>query len=716
MIDNATILAKSKENGSLSLIDHTTHVAEMIKIIAKGFDYKFDNDLAIKGAVLHDLGKAHPHFQKVVSGFVPKTLFEKRQFNSIAHRHEISSLAFLPAFPREEWNILIEMVVAHHKSIESDFRKRGIIDLDNDSDNWIDEHLNDWEQWFPIGQRILRSFHINCNGISVIEAEKALKYTLSYCQNIGYGWSPWRGLLKAADHYASTFNERYIERTESLFKIPDLSYYYQEWRSNDLYPLSKVETNLAKLHTIVVAPTGAGKTDFLLKRTKGRIFYTLPFQASINAMYDRFLNTINPKEGIRVLHGTSKLKVGDNIDEQMEQSLSGSSVKVLTPHQLASIVFGIKNFESIMLDIKGCDVILDEIHTYSDYSQSMVLEIVKVLKYLDCRVHIGTATMPTPLYNNLYNLLGGEGNVYKVDLLPETLRGFNRHIIFKLPANFDFNILIREAIANQEKVLVICNTVKGAQLAYKGIIEDFPDIRKMLIHSRFKRGDRISLEEKLTNDFNNSSEACIVVSTQVVEVSLDISFDRMITQCAPLDSLVQRFGRVNRKRNIKTLGKLRPIHVIEPQGNVLPYNMEVLQKSFEELPDNGSVFDESLLQMKMDKVYQDLKLKPIDIHLKFKDGQFALKKLTDNSKSVLIEALEIDGATCILECDREKYIDSNWKERIYLEIPISFRTLRYYKEKYEQLENIGSDPFVVPQNEKEYLKYGLELVEPENFL
>ena len=716
MTNTNNILAKSKENGGLSLFDHTTHVAEMIKIIAKGFHYDFDEELALKGAVLHDLGKAHPYFQKVVSGYRPTTLFEKRKYENFVHRHEISSLAFLPAFPKEEWNTLIEIVVAHHKAIENDRSKRGIVDLENNSREWTDNHLSNWNEWFPVGKDILVSFGIKCHEISVEEAREALRYTLEYCENIEFGWSPWRGLLKAADHYASTFNERYTQRTEPLFKIPNLKFYSQKNRINDLYPLSRTKTDVAKLHTIVVAPTGAGKTDFLLKRTRGRIFYTLPFQASINAMYDRFRETIEPKEGIRVLHGTSKLKVGDEKDEEMEQSLSGSSIKVLTPHQLASIVFGIKNFEAIMLDLQGCDVILDEIHTYSDFSQSMVLEIVKVLKYLDCRIHIGTATMPTPLYKELLGILGGKEIVYEVALPQIKLTEFNRHKIFKHNEGFDQDLLLREAIANEEKILMIYNTVKGAQNAYKEIIQNFHDVKKMLIHSRFKRGDRIGLEDKLTHQFNTSKRACVVVSTQVVEVSLDISFDRMITQCAPLDSLVQRFGRVNRIRNVETLGQLKPIHIIEPKGNVLPYNLDVLIKSFSELPDNGEVFEECHLQEKMDRVYKDLAVKPIDVHLRFKKGQFQLKKLTDNAKSVLIEALEIDGATCILECDRENYINAGWKERIYMEIPISYRTLRYYKDKYVQLEDIGRNPFVVPQNKLEYEKFGLELVEPENFL
>ncbi len=718
------ILAKSDKNGGLSLLSHTQHIVTTMKAIANGFYTNFDVDIAQKGAILHDLGKAHPYFQKKISDYKPKSVFEKMRFQKFKHRHEISSLCFLPAFPKKEWNALIEMVVAHHKSIEKDKNSRGILDLSEsclEDEVWIANHLQNWEDWFPVGQDIINHFGYDCKNITKQEAEEALLYVLNYCQSLKNGWSPWRGLLKSADHYASAFNNKSEERMSNLFQNPDLEYYKDKNRVSNLYPLSKINTNDERRHTIVVAPTGAGKTDFLLKRTKGRIFYILPFQASINAMYDRFRETITPQEGIRLQHGTSRIKVKDNYAEQLEQGLVGASIKVITPHQLAGIIFGIKNFESIMLDIEGCDVILDEIHTYSDVSQSMVIEIVKVLLFLNCNIHIGTATMPTPLYDILLKLLGGQEKVYEVSLSKKALIDFDRHKIYKHNSRFedeDIQTIVKQSIAQQEKILIVFNTVKSAQAAYKNILEDeaFENVPKMLIHSRFRRQDRVRLEQKLKEVFNTSTKACLVISTQVVEVSLDISFDRMITQAAPLDSLVQRFGRINRKRTKETIGKYRPIHILEPTTNTLPYRKEIVKQSFEILPDDGHIFHETFVQGYMDKIYKSISPRPIDVHLKFINGQFTLKKLTDNSKSILIEALEIDGATCILESDREKYINAYSEERKGMEIPISFKTLRFYKDKYDQLDEYGSHPFVVPQSLEEYNLYGLILVEPDNFL
>jgi CRISPR-associated endonuclease/helicase Cas3 len=720
MKDLNEILAKSIQYGGVSLLEHTEHVVSAIEKIVSGINTKFDRSLARKGAVLHDLGKAHPNFQNKINKINCKSLVSQREHEKYIHRHELSSLAFLPAFSKSEWNVLIDMVVAHHKSIQNDNRNRGILDIDDNDRDWIENHLIEWEDWFHYGKQILIHFEYDCPDISRNEANAAFVYAVQYCKSNKFGWSSWRGLMKASDHFASAFNNKTVEQLKHLFEKPDIAFYNNSSRVSYLFPLSEVSANDSRKHTLVVAPTGAGKTDFLLRRTKGRFFYTLPFQASINAMWQRFKDTI-PNKDIRLLHATSRIVVGKNLDEQILQPLVGSSIKVLTPHQLAAIIFGTSGFESVMLDIKGCDIILDEVHTYSDYSRVMVLEIVKALLSLECRVHIGTATMPSVLYDELLKILGGTKKVYEVKLSDEILDKFDRHEIYKHETETDIEGVLEKAIEGREKVLVVFNTIKKAQGVFKLYNKLFSNVPQMLIHSRFKRGDRVEREIQLKKEFNGDGDTnpghspCIVVATQVVEVSLDISFDRMITQCAPLDSLIQRFGRVNRKRNKNTSGKFKPIHIIAPKGNVLPYKMDILKMSFDQLPDNGALLKERRIQEKIDTVYPILEMKEIDMHLKFKEGNIILKELTDNNHSVLVEALEIEGAVCILEEDRETYLTASWEERIPMEIPVNWKTLSRYKSEYEQLQ-VGAYPFVVPQNIDEYNQFGLQLVEHETFL
>jgi CRISPR-associated endonuclease/helicase Cas3 len=424
------------------------------------------------------------------------------------------------------------------------------------------------------------------------------------------------------------------------------------------------------------------------------------------------------------LHAASQLVENRGVVEKQLQSLVGASVKVLTPHQLAAVVFGTPGYEAVMLDLRGADIILDEVHTYAAQAQSMVLEIVDALRRLGCRLHIGTATMPTVLYEELLRRLGGPEAVAEVALPLPVLDEFDRHAVYKMardaenPAAWPVGAeaVLAAAMAAGEKVLVICNTVQGAQQRYKELRERFPEVNRLLLHSRFRRGDRAARERRLEDEFNNPNVPgpCLVVSTQVVEVSLDISFDRMITEAAPLDALVQRFGRVNRRRTPETIGRLKPVHVLAPGPSCLPYDRTVIEASFAQLPDNGMVLREREAQAKIDAVYPALPTWDISTHVIWDGDRCKLRELCNNQRAVLVETLEIESTACILAADRTAYLEGRWEERTQLEIPVSWRSMYARKNTYERLD-VGLMPFVVPGN-KNYEELGLQFDEHDIFL
>lgn len=669
--------------------------------------------IARNGAILHDIGKAHPFFQERLKGKSNR----KKIF-----RHEIASLFFLSVFPKEQWSYLIEMVVAHHKSVKMDIGEKGLLDLEEAYD-YQDFHLGNWEEWSPKALDILQELGIEAKPISKEEAIRNLEYCIEYSVSSikENNYSEWRGLLMGADHFASSLIDKTEKEIQRIFKTPNLNFYN---RQNELYPLSLKNAISDKKHTIVVASTGAGKTDFLFRRCKGRVFYTLPFQASINAMFKRVGNDLekdNPDIDIRVLHSTSIIVKRKKEEETALQGLIGSAIQILTPHQLASIALGMKGFEAMILDIKGCDVILDEVHTYSGVSQALVLKLIEVLKTLDCRIHIGTATMPTILYNKIVQLLGDE--VLEIKLNEEELDQFDRHIVHKVSSFEEASTIIDDAVQNNQKILIVMNTVKKSQEVFQFIQETYPETTLMLLHSKFRRGDRNIKERQLvgldengvaTNEYNTSNEACIVVSTQIVEVSLDISFDVMITATAPLDAMIQRFGRINRKRNTNTIGKLKEVFVIAPpetDKEARPYNLSILEKSFEVLEDNKPLHERDL-QNKIDQVFTEIEFLKIEEHSVFKaNGHFSMGKLMHRSKAILFELLKIDSVSCILESDVEEYENGNFETRLPLEIPVAY----WIVAKMNQSQK-GNKPFIIPDAAYDF-ETGLDQskIKEENF-
>lgn len=687
-----TLYAKSGPEWTLLL-----HHLQQVNLAAEKLAVHLDMDLhfAKNGAILHDIGKAHPVFQK--------RLHHRRRPEDEVFRHEIASLFFLSAFPRQQWDVLIEMVVSHHKSVKNDVGKTGLLDLEQLND-FEDFHLGRWDEWSVEAWKILVELGIPFKVITAKEAMNNLLYSIQYCnkKTKERGYSEWKGLLMSADHFASALIDKTETNLTHLFAKPDLSFYN---RTHPLYPLSFLNADSQNKHTLVVASTGAGKTDFLFRRCNGRVFYTLPFQASINAMFKRVakdLENKNPNIDIRVLHSTSKVISRKKTDEEIVlQSLVGSSVKILTPHQLAALAFGMNGYEALILDLKGCDVVLDEVHTYTGVSQAIVLKLVEVLIRIGCRIHIGTATMPTILYQKIKEILGAD--VLEISLPAYELDKFDRHIVYKKESFDDTKSIINKAVANKEKLLIILNRVAAAQEVFNYVQENYSDVPSLLLHSRFKRGDRNSKEKDLIgldeegnplNIFNTSNEACIVVATQIVEVSLDISFDVMITECAPLDALIQRFGRINRKRSIENIGKLKPVYIISPpedSKSARPYDLDILKKSYAVLND-GEILHERDLQQKIDTVFTTIDFLDIEEHSVFKsDGNMSIDLLTHKGKAILFELLEIDSVSCIIESDVYHYENGNFEERLLLEIP----TYYYAVAKARQSQK-GNRPFIIP--------------------
>src|SRR5699024_7912346 len=136
----------------------------------------------------------------------------------------------------------------------------------------------------------------------------------------------------------------------------------------------------------------------------------------------------------------------------------------------------------------------------------------------------------------------------------------------------------------------------------KKILEESPTSYVKVLHARFIQKDRQLLEKELQNFASNQSAKGIWITTQIVEASMDIDFDKLFTELAPLDSLFQRFGRCYRKRNYNAELPNIKIFTEETSGTGSVYDADILRLSKEmlknHLREHGSIMYESM-KMKM---------------------------------------------------------------------------------------------------------------------
>jgi CRISPR-associated endonuclease/helicase Cas3 len=104
--------------------------------------------------------------------------------------------------------------------------------------------------------------------------------------------------------------------------------------------------------------------------------------------------------------------------------------------------------------------------------------------------------------------------------------------------------------------------------------------------------------------------------------------------------------------------------------------------------------EETDVQAMLDKVYPDEEFINIDYTgVAFTNGKWQLKELCHRPKSALLDTLDIDSAICITESDKERYENNENEQKIELEIPVGFRSIKY--KKLEQ-SRFGSLPFIIP--------------------
>lgn len=217
--------------------------------------------------------------------------------------------------------------------------------------------------------------------------------------------------------------------------------------------------------------------------------------------------------------------------------------------------------------LAGKVVIFDEIHSYDDYTNTLIAHLIRTLEAFGAVVVILSATLT---YEGLKKLVGEDIKSPQAPIALTVKTKETTHQV-ELTAVSDHSVAVKllqtsqaEDLAFQEalkrvhrgeQVLWIENTVGAAQSIYQKALT--AGIETGVLHSRFRPLDREDAEGIWTNLFGKAGRnvrgKCgrLLIGTQVVEQSLDLDSDFLITRLAPIDLLVQRWGRLWRHEDTK---------------------------------------------------------------------------------------------------------------------------------------------------------------------
>ncbi len=337
------------------------------------------------------------------------------------------------------------------------------------------------------------------------------------------------------------------------------------------------------------------------------LFIGLPTMATANGMYDRVtsfykkLYEENTEPSLVLAHGARGLSdkfqktiIADKISEDVqyaadEESASASCSAWLADSSkkatLADVAVGtidqvlisilLSKFQSLRLfGMMNKILILDEVHAYDTYMNKLIETLLRAQAQIGGSVILLTATMPNKLKEKFISafqlqkvkeekkepinhyplitqvILNQPPVQIPVDTREEVRRTVKVEFIHDEEGIYT---LIQKSIQENKCVCWIRNTVTDAMNSYE-ILSSNPNYKKeklILFHARFAMGDRLDKEQEVLKFFGKESNqkdrsGKVVIATQVVEQSLDLDFDIMITDLAPIDLIIQRAGRLHR--------------------------------------------------------------------------------------------------------------------------------------------------------------------------
>jgi len=449
---------------------------------------------------------------------------------------------------------------------------------------------------------------------------------------------------------------------------------------------------------ILLAPCGSGKTlaawrwleARLTARPASRLIFLYPTRATATEGFKDYVAWAPESDGA-LLHGTAAYELEGMFENPYD---SRTTKNFNTDEALFALAYWQRSVFSATVDqflgfmqnsyrsicllplLADSILVIDEVHSFD---RSLFSALKKFLKNFNLPVMCMTASLPSRRISDLkecgLTLFPSDSVSYDdLDAIAHMPR-YQLEIIEDMAAGLK---IARQGFEQGQKVLWVVNTVARCQeLAIK--------LKALCYHSRFKLEDRKIQHNKAVEAFKRGSGPVIVVTTQVCEMSLDLDADLLITESAPVPSLIQRMGRCNRHARPQS-GKIGSVYVYQLE-KTLPYGAEEMQGCTEFLAAaEGQAVSQACLQELLEIHGPDET--EVERYASFVDcGPWA------SSREATLRDDAGYNIGAILDSDIDQYLELKKNRKptdgLYLQVPLK-------SAGYDQ--KIGTRPMVAPSS------------------
>lgn len=701
-------------------IYHMLDVAAVAEQLLKGTDLPYARREALTLlAALHDIGKLHPKFTEMLRGGDSYALSHWRLSEVYLEHFEDLLIGALKSETPRRLKPLIYATAGHHgrpSDWSRDDKKRAKKLVPHDVRLTIEAFIRLWP-------------NASLAGLSEVDAQE-----LSWWFSGLVTTADWIGsntnwfhaqkpklllsdyLNEARKNVEFALNEAGLGLVEptskSLFNWPKLRPMQSECQS---VPLTD-----GPMLAIIEDETGAGKTEAalmlaqrMLNAGKGQgLFFALPTMATADAMFSRVSRSIGKmflqKPSVTLAHGRAGLseeyrdiqagRPNAPEDVSCTEWLADSrrrallaNVGVGTIDQALLSVLPVK-FQALRhYGLSSKILIVDEVHELGEpYIAEVLGAVLKLHRAAGGSAILLTATLPMKLRQRLLATYSGDDALDRaypaltvargtqVRDLPQVTGPKGSVKVERLATQAEAVSLIKEKSAAGAACVWIRNSVDDAISAVEALRAGGLDAD--LLHARYAMGDRKRIERAMRERFGKSGrgrEGRILVGTQVLEASLDLDFDLMVSDLAPMAGLVQRVGRLWRHMDIRP-ADTRPVpapvlYVLSPDPLLVEherwlmevldhgaytYSSDIMWRSAYHLFDKGEIVAPSGIRSLIEHAYSDMPESPTVLE------KFEIERTGKNVADCALATMNIVDVQAGYRLGGQSHNDRNYPTRL----------------------------------------------------